>query len=120
MLTKMEKKALAVLLGVTAVLLVFFLCFGVLYPDAGVVPYTADVTDKTRVSYEGIILESMLTATGGHVILNVSGVSVFIEGGAENLFYKTGDRIRVIGIADTYAGSREIVVGTAGSVTLIG
>ena len=85
-----------------------------------ILPYTADVADKTRVTYEGVILESKLTATGGHVILNVSGVSVFIEGGAENIFYKTGDRIRVIGIADTYAGSREIVVGTAGSVTLIG
>jgi len=118
MLTKMEKKAFCVLLAVTAVLIIFFLCFGVLYPEAGVVPYTEDTPEKTRVSFAGEIQEMRITAAGGHVLLNIAGVSVFVEGGADNIFYKTGDRVRVVGIVETYAGNREIVVGQTGSVSL--
>ena len=119
MLTEMEKKALGVLFAVTAILIIFYICFGVLYPDTGVVQYTPETPEKTRVTYEGIILESKITSTGGHVLLDVSGVTVFVEGGADNIFYKTGDRIRVTGIVETYGGSREISVGTTGSISLI-
>ena len=115
----MEKKALGVLFAVTAILIIFYICFGVLYPDTGVVQYTPETPEKTRVTYEGIILESKITSTGGHVLLDVSGVTVFVEGGADNIFYKTGDRIRVTGIVETYGGSREISVGTIGSISLI-
>lgn len=119
MLTGIEKKALLVLLLVTGVLLIFFLCFGVFFPDSGAVPYTDTTPDQTRVTYSGEISSSKITATGGHVLLNVSGVTVFVEGGAENIFYKTGDKVRVVGIAETYGGKREIVVGTSGSLELI-
>ena len=119
MLTGMEKKALGVLFVVVIIIIIFYLCFGVLYPNAGVVQYTPDTPEKTRVTYEGIILESKITSTGGHVLLDVSGVTVFVEGGADNIFYKTGDRIRVTGIVEIYAGSREISVGTTGSISLI-
>ena len=68
---------------------------------------------------EGIILESKITSTGGHVLLDVSGVTVFVEGGADNIFYKTGDRIRVTGIVETYGSSKEISVGASGSISLI-
>ena len=119
MLTEIEKKALGVLLAVTAILIIFYLCFGVLYPNAGVAQYTPDTPEKTRVTYEGIILESKITSTGGHVLLDVSGVTVFVEGGADNIFYKTGDRIRVTGIVETYGGSKEISVGASGLISLI-
>lgn len=119
MLTKTEKKSLHVLLAVTLILTGFYLCFGVLFPDAGLVPYTDSVPDKTRVTFTGEITSVKLTATGGHTLLNVSGVTVFVEGGAENIFYTAGDTIRVVGITDTYAGQREIVVGTAGHIELI-
>ena len=119
MLTKTEKKSLLVLLAVTLILTGFYLCFGVLFPDAGLVPYTESVPDKTRVTFTGEILSVKLTSTGGHALLNVSGVTVFVEGGAENIFYTAGDTIRVVGITDTYAGQREIVVGTAGHIELI-
>ena len=39
-----------------------------------------------------------------------------ISGG---FFYTSGDTIRVVGITDTYAGQREIVVGTSGTLELI-
>ena len=119
MLTGLEKKALAVLLAVTVILAGFFLWFGVLNPDAGTVQYSENIPDKTRVTFTGEITSVKLTATGGHVLLNVSGVTVFVEGGAENIFYTAGDTIRVVGITDTYAGQREIVVGTAGHIELI-
>ena len=119
MLTKMEKKAIGVLFAVVIILIIFYLCFGVLYPNAGVTQYTSETPEKARVTYEGIILESKITSTGGHVLLDVSGVTVFVEDGADNIFYKTGDRIRVTGIVETYGGSREISVGTTGSISLI-
>lgn len=119
MLTKMEKKALAVLLAVTLILGLLFLWFGILNPDAGTVQYSENIPDKTRVTFTGEITSVKLTATGGHALLNVSGVTVFVEGGAENIFYTAGDTVRVVGIADTYSGQREIVVGTSGTLELI-
>ncbi len=119
MLTQMEKKALIVLLAVTLILGLFFFCFGILSPESGTVPYSAELPDKTRVTFTGEILSVKLTATGGHVLLDVSGVTVFIEEGAENIFYQTGDTVRIVGIAKTYNGKREIVVGTSGLIELI-
>lgn len=119
MLTGLEKKALAVLLAVTVILAGFFLWFGILNPDAGTVQYSENIPDKTRVTFTGEITSVKLTATGGHALLNVSGVTVFVEGGAENIFYTAGDTVRVVGIADTYSGQREIVVGTSGTLELI-
>ena len=64
-------------------------------------------------------IHQSITSTGGHVLLDVSGVTVFVEGGADNIFYKTGDRIRVTGIVETYGSSKEISVGPSGSILII-
>ncbi len=119
MLMKIEKRAALVLLIVTVFLILFYICFGVLFPNTGAAIYTEDTPDGTRVILEGEILSTRITATGGHCLLNVSGVTVFVEGGAENIFYQTGDRVQIVGIAETYAGSREIVVDTSGSIQLL-
>ena len=118
MLTGLEKKALAVLLVVTVILAGFAFFFGVIHPDAGTVQYDENTPDKTRVTFTGEISSMKITSTGGHVLLNVSGVTVFVENGAENIFYKAGDTVRVVGIAETYNGKREIAVGASGSLEL--
>lgn len=119
MLTKVEKWSALVLVLVVLVLVSLYLCFGIFFPEVGVVQYTEDVPDKTRVSFEGEIISSKITSSGGHCLLNVSGVTVFVENGAEKIAYEKGDRVRVVGIAETYAGAREISVGANGYIEVI-
>ncbi|MDO5846555.1 MAG: hypothetical protein Q4Q04_06500 [Methanocorpusculum sp.] len=119
-LTKTERRAALILAGVTIALLLMYAGITVFLPEEGAVPYSPSAADGSRVVLTGEVFSSKLTSTGGHVLLNVSGVSVFIEGGAERmLYFLPGDRVKVVGTMATYAGKREISVGTTGSVEIL-
>lgn len=110
MFGKTERKAAGILIAVVIILVLFYLGSVFLFPNPGVVPYHEDVPDGAKVVFDGDILSSKVTSSGGHVLMDVSGVSVFVENGAERIFWKTGDKIRVFGTVQTYGGKKEIVV----------
>ena len=110
MLGKTERKAAFILAAVVVILVLFYLGSVFLFPNLGVSVYSADSPDGARVVFEGDIISSKITSTGGNVLLDVSGVTVYVENGAERIFWKAGDRIRVYGKVQTYSGKKEIAV----------
>lgn len=118
LLTRTEKHALLILCAVVLSLAVVHLGVMVFFPDGGAVPYTAEVPDGSRVLHTGIVENLSLTRTGGHLLINLSGTQVFVPDGGTKLTLLKGDRITVIGTAETYAGKREVVVDTLSDIRM--
>ncbi|HJJ27597.1 MAG TPA: hypothetical protein O0W95_05900 [Methanocorpusculum sp.] len=108
MLTKPEKKAAVILLSVTAILILFYLGSVYLFPDAGISAYSEDSPDGSKVYLDGELLSYKITTAGGHVLMNVSGATVFVENGAESLRWKAGDMLHITGTVQTYGSTKEI------------
>ena len=119
MLTRPEKEAVITLIVVVSALFLLWVAFVFVFPDIGVVPYTDDVADNTKVTYAGVVESQKVTSTGGHLLLVVSNVTVFVQGGGSELFVLPGDRIRVLGTASTYGGKREIVVSSIADIDFL-
>jgi len=80
-------------------------------------PYTDNSPDGDLVSLEGRIDQITLTKSGGHMIVTVNNISVFLPAQvAREITLQNGDRISVYGTVQTYRGKKEIVVGTAKDV----
>lgn len=119
MLTRPEKEALLTLVITVAVLGLLWAGFVWLVPDLGVVPFTNDVPDNAKVSFEGVVQSAKPTSIGGHLLLNVSGVTVFVENAGNELVFLTGDRVKLTGFASTYGGKREISVARISDITIL-
>lgn len=119
MLTRPEKEAVITLVIVVSALCLFWIILTICALDLGITAYSEDVSDGTRVSFEGIIENQKITATGGHLLLTVSGVTVFVQNGGSELRYLPGDRIKVLGTAATYGGKREITVDRITDITIL-
>lgn len=118
LLTRTEKHALLLLCVVVFSLAAVHTGIIVFFPDGGAVPYTADIHDGTRVVHTGVVEELSLTRTGGHLLINLSGTSVFVPDGGTRLTLLKGDVITVVGTVDTYAGKKEIVVDTFSDIRM--
>lgn len=118
MLTPPERHAALILLGVITALAIFHFGVVFLFPDGGAVPYRNDSADGSLVTLTGTVEEITITKTGGHLILNISGTSVFVPGGAANLELLRGDNVTVRGTVETYAGEKEIVVNNPAQIVL--
>ncbi|MDR0980449.1 MAG: hypothetical protein LBL85_01460 [Methanocalculaceae archaeon] len=118
MLTPPEWHAVLILAGVITVLALFHFGVVLLYPDGGAVPYTNNSADGSLVTLTGTVEDIILTRTGGHLILNISGTDIFVPGGGAGLALLRGDNVTVRGIVDTYAGKKEIIVNDPADITL--
>ena len=114
MLTKPEKKAAVILLSIAVLLVLFYLGSVYLFPDLGISPYSEDSPDGAKVYLDGELLSYKITASGGHVLMNVSGAVVFVENGAESLRWKAGDILHITGTVQTYGSTKEIAAKPSG------
>ncbi|HJJ38930.1 MAG TPA: hypothetical protein O0X42_02225 [Methanocorpusculum sp.] len=108
MLTKPEKKAAVILLSVAVILILFYLGSVYLFPNLGVSAYSENSPDGSKVYLDGELISYKITTTGGHILMNVSGATVFVENGAESLRWKAGDRLHITGTVQTYGSTKEI------------
>ncbi|MDD1671961.1 MAG: hypothetical protein LUO82_03035 [Methanomicrobiales archaeon] len=115
-----ERLAIA-LLGITVIVIVAgHLVFGTVDRWHMATPFTPGARDGDLVVIEGAIERITHTQDGGHLILNIGGVTVFIPHPAgEGLVLYRGDRIRVLGIAQTYQGEREVKVSAPEDIVLL-
>ena len=114
-----ERRAICIM--ATVILILAVLYFGTTYalPDKGAIPYTSEIQDGALVYLEGVVLDTKITSTGGHLIVNVSGVDVFVPEGGTDLNLQDGDLVKVIGKADTYSGKKEIVTNGILDITVL-
>ena len=74
-------------------------------------PFSPESPDGALVSLQGTVERVTVTETGGHMILRVDGIPVFVPASSrgERIILE-GDRVAVLGTVQTYRGEKEIVV----------
>lgn len=74
-------------------------------------PYSPESREGSLVSLEGTVDRVTVTQSGGHLMLRVDGIPIFIPATARGeLTILEGDRVAVLGTVQTYMGEKEIVV----------
>ncbi|MCK9580717.1 MAG: hypothetical protein M0Q92_09745 [Methanoregula sp.] len=117
MLGRQERAAILLLLVVAAVVIAAHGILTVMGKQPFSHPFTNTSADGELVFFEGTIDQATLTKNGGHVILRIRNVSVFIPAQvAPGLAFQKGQQISLYGIVETYRGEKEIVVSSAGDI----
>ncbi|KUG19317.1 MAG: hypothetical protein KO206_01105 [Methanomicrobiaceae archaeon] len=120
MLERQERTALILLAGVVIALCAAHLVLESLSRPVFARPYSGDADDGDLVFLEGQVDQVRLTASGGHLILEVAGVPVFVpESVAAGIEVRENDLVRLYGLAQTYRGNREIVVRSPGDIWVL-
>ncbi len=119
MLTRPERRAVMIMTFVILLLAALYAGTILLFPDGGAVSYRDDISDGTLVYLEGVVFDTKITSTGGHLIVNVSCIDVFVPNGGSESVLRPEDRVRVVGIVNTYAGKKEIVVNGMHEITIM-
>jgi hypothetical protein len=117
MLGKEEKIALLLLIGITMVTMVSYTVLESVGKGPFATQYEESTNDGALVSLQGDIEDVDILENGGHVILTISGIRVFIPAPvAAGYSFRKGDPVFLYGTVQTYRGDREIVVGAAGDI----
>ena len=84
-------------------------------------PFSPESPDGALVSLQGTVERVTVTETGGHMILRVDGIPVFVPASARGeLILLEGDRVAVLGTVQTYRGEKEIVVQGRDDIRVLG
>jgi hypothetical protein len=120
MLERQERTALFLLVCVVAIVLTAYLLLDAFAKPMAASPYSEDAEDGALVFLEGSIETMTVTKTGGHLLLTIKGVPIFVPAGvAGGINTTTGDAIAVYGTLQTYNGKKEIVVNSPGDIRIL-
>ncbi len=79
--------------------------------------YTDQSADGTLVSLSGNIDQVTVLSNGGHVVLSVNNVTVFVPATvAGDQAFASGTTVSLYGTVQTYRGKKEIVIGSADDI----
>lgn len=116
-LVRQEKIAILVLVVVIAVVLVSALVLESAGKGSFSRPYGPGSAEGELVHHQGVVEKSTMTASGGHNVLLVSGVRVFVPSMyVQQGWPRPGDEVTVYGKVQTYRGEREILVGSISDI----
>jgi len=108
-----ERVALLLLAGVALTVLTAHLVLGTIGKKPFAHPFTSASADGELVLIEGTVDRAGILANGGHLVLQVNNLSVFIPSqAAQDLTLHEGDMISAYGTVQTYRGKKEIVVNS--------
>ena len=117
-LVRQEKIAILILVLVVVLLMVSAGILEIIGKGFFSRPYTPDCADGELVHYEGVVEQSTMTATGGHQILVVSGVRVFIPSSCVRQGWpRAGHSVSLYGVTQTYRGEREILISSGADIS---
>ena len=120
MLGHQERKALALLLVVSAVVIATHGALTLAGKHPFSRPFTAITPDGELVSLYGTIESAALTRAGGHVVLIVSNQTVFVPApAAGGRAFQKGQNVSLYGIVTTYHGKKEITVSSAEDLCVV-
>jgi DNA/RNA endonuclease YhcR with UshA esterase domain len=119
MFERQERVAILLLVAVAVVVTAAHVVLAGLGKQPFARPFTNTSSDGELVFVEGQIDQTALTKSGGHMIVSVDNVSVFLPAQViHNISVQKGDRISVYGIVQTYRGNKEIVVSAAEDIRI--
>ncbi|RXE56773.1 hypothetical protein ABH15_00955 [Methanoculleus taiwanensis] len=120
MLERQERTALILLVLVVTIVLAAHLLLDTVAKPLVAAPYSETVEDGTLVMLEGSVDAVSVTRTGGHLLLSVAGVPVFVPAGsATGLDLHEGDPVFIYGTVQTYRGEKEVVVNSPGDIRIL-
>jgi hypothetical protein len=87
-------------------------------------PFASDFSNRSvdgdLVTVHGTIDEATITKNGGHYLLKIENISVFIPAQAAGTVpYAKGKNITLYGTVQTYRGEKEIIVNSAEDISLL-
>jgi hypothetical protein len=119
MLLRQERLALGLLCAVTVVIILTSVVLNSIDRTNFAEPYHDKIPDGALTEIVGEIGELSGTRTGGHLIARVDGIPIFIPSDtAEKVSLRNGDRVRIIGVVQTYRGEKEIIVQSPADIML--
>ena len=120
MLMRQERIAALLLVGVAVVVIAAYLVLDSVGKQPFARTFTNASADGELVTVEGMVSQATLTRSGGHLVLSLDGVTVFVPAqAAEGLTVHKGDRISVYGTVQTYQGKKEIVVSSGRDIRIV-
>jgi len=115
--SRQERRALAALAVVTVVVLAVHLAFEAAGPAVFAVAFTPETEDGAMAIHRGVVEDVRWTGTGGHLLMTVGGVQVFVPASvAPASAPAVGEVVQVTGTVQTYRGEKEIVVRDPGDI----
>ncbi|QYZ79412.1 hypothetical protein E2N92_08195 [Methanofollis formosanus] len=114
-----EKRALLILIGISALLMLVHLGLDHAGSAAFAAPWSPEAEDGAFVLLRGEV-KNVRALSGGHLLAEVNGTRVFLPAAvAARVEVKEGAFMEVAGTVQTYQGKKEVVVGSASDLTLI-
>ena len=120
MFVHQERTAILLLVGVAFIVIGAHFVLGALGKHPFASEYSNLSADGELVSAHGTIGEATVTKNGGHLLLKVDNVTVFVPAQvAGSVSYAKGQNVTLYGTVQTYRGEKEILVGSAGDIILL-
>ena len=120
MFVRQERVAALLLVGVAVVVIGEHLVLDSVGKQPFARTFTNASADGELVMVEGTVSQATLTRSGGHLVLSLDEVSVFVPAqAAEGLTVHKGDRISVYGTVQTYQGKKEILVNSGRDIRIM-
>ena len=120
MFERQERMAILLLIGVAVAVIAAHLILGSLGKQPFSKPFAYNSADGELVHVEGTLEQVALTQTGGHMILQINNITIFVPAqAAHDLAVKKGQNISAYGIVETYRGKKEIMVNSANDILLV-
>ncbi|MGD0081050.1 MAG: hypothetical protein ABSB80_10455 [Methanoregula sp.] len=120
MFVRQERVAALLLVGVAVVVIGAHLVLDSVGKQPFARTFTNASADGELVMVEGTVSQATLTRSGGHMVLSLDEVSVFVPAqAAEGLTVHKGDRISVYGTVQMYQGKKEILVSSGRDIRIM-
>jgi len=120
MLEHQERVAFLILVGIAVAVVSANAVLGFVGKQPFARPFSEKVPDGELVMAEGNISQVSLTHSGGNMVLLVDNISIFVPAQVANgMSVEKGDPVKVFGTVQTYQGTKEIVVGSAGDLKVL-
>lgn len=120
MFERQERVAVLMLIGVAVAVIAAHLILASLGKQPFSKPFAYNTEDGELVHVEGTLEQVALTQTGGHMILQINNLTIFVPAQeARDLSVKKGQNISVYGIVETYRGKKEIMVNSVNDIRFV-
>ncbi|MCX6682781.1 MAG: hypothetical protein NTY71_07355 [Methanoregula sp.] len=120
MFGRQERIAFLLLIAVALVVIASHLVLDTLGKRPFTSPFTNNSADGELVYFSGTINRLSLTKSGGHLIIDVNNISIFISNQiAADLTLRKGENVTIIGIVQTYRGNKEIIVQSTSDILTV-